>query len=102
MSVYFWIRWLITELLVAAVVCVSLTASAADEDFPTLTKRLQAEKPKFAQRQQALLAERYDLADRPVKGTAMSRGKPVQDGVRGKLPEGMTWEKLAALCPEQV
>ena len=32
----------------------------------------------------------------------MSRGKPVQDGVRVKLPEGMTWEKLAALSPEEV
>jgi len=85
-----------------AVVCFALTASAADEDFPTLTKRLQAEKPKFAKRQQALLAERYDLADRPAKGTAMSGGKPVQDGVRVKLPEGMTWEKLAALSPEEV
>jgi cytochrome c peroxidase len=85
-----------------AVVCFALTAWAADEDFPTLTKRLQAEKPSFAKRQQALLAERYDLADRPAKGTAMSRGKPVQDGVRVKLPAGMTWEKLAALSPEEV
>jgi cytochrome c peroxidase len=86
----------------ATAICIALTASAADEDFPALTKRLQAEKPKFAQRQQALLAERYDLADRPAKGAAMSRGKPVQDGVRVKLPAGMTWEKLAALSPEEV
>ena len=76
--------------------------SAAEEDFTTLVKRLQAEKPKFAKRQQALLAERYDLADRPAKGTAMSRGKPVQDGVRVRLPEGMTWEKLAAMSPEEM
>jgi cytochrome c peroxidase len=85
-----------------AVVCFALTASAADEDFSTLAKRLQAEKPKFAKRQQALLAERYDLADRPARGTAMSRGKPVQDGVRVKLPEGVTWERLAAWSPEEV
>ena len=32
----------------------------------------------------------------------MSRGKPVQDGVRVKLPSGMTWEKLAAVSPEEV
>jgi cytochrome c peroxidase len=86
----------------ALLACGSGTISAADEDFSTLTKRLQTEKPKFAKRQQALLAERYDLADRPAKGTAMSRGKPVQDGVRVKLTEGMTWEKLAALSPEEV
>ena len=72
------------------------------EDFPTLTKRLEMEKPKFAQRQQALLAQRYDLADRPAKGSVMSRGKPIQDGVRVKLPTGVTWEKLAALSPEEI
>jgi cytochrome c peroxidase len=81
---------------------VSVAQTPAIEDFTALTKRLQAEKPKFAQRQQALLAERYDLADRPVKGTTMSRGKPVQEGVRVKLPSGMTWAKLAALSPEEV
>src|ERR1039457_5522536 len=36
----------IAALAAPAVVCFDLTASAADEDFPTLTKRLQAEKPK--------------------------------------------------------
>jgi cytochrome c peroxidase len=102
MSVWSRIRWFLAALPAIAAVCFALTASAADEDFPTLTKRLQAEKPTFAKRQQALLAERYDLADRPAKGTAMSRGKPVQDGVRVKLPEGMTWEKLATLSPEEV
>src|ERR1035438_1750482 len=102
MSVYFWIRWILTELLVAAVVCLSLTATAADEDFSALTKRLEAEKPKFAQRQQALLVERYDLADRPSQPTTMSRGKPVQGGVRVKLPHGMTWEKLATLSPDEI
>ncbi len=102
MSVFSQIRWLLSAVPGAAVVCFALTASATDEDFSTLTKRLQAEKPKFAQRQQALLAARYDLADRPAKSTVMSRGKPVQDGVRVKLPVGMTWEKLAALSPEEV
>src|ERR1700675_1626955 len=102
MSVWCRIRWFLAAFPATAVVCFALTASAADAHSPTLTKRLQAEKPTFAKRQQALLAERYDLADRPAKGTAMSRGKPVQEGVRVKLPEGMTWEKLAALSPEEV
>ena len=96
------VRRFLAVLLATAVAGFALTASAADEDFPTLARRLQAEKAKFAKRQEALLAERYDLADRPAKATAMSRGKPVQDGVRVKLPEGMTWEKLAALSPEEV
>lgn len=96
------IRWSQATLLVTAVACFALTASATDEDFPTLSKRLQAEKSKFAQRQQALLAERYDLTDRPAKDSTMSRGKPVQDGVRVKLPAGMTWEQLANMSPEEV
>ena len=66
MSVLSRIRWFLLALPAAAVACFALTASAADEDFSTLTKRLQAEKPKFAERQQALLAKRYDLADRPA------------------------------------
>jgi cytochrome c peroxidase len=82
--------------------CFTLTASAAEEDFTSLTKHLQSEKPKFAQRQQALLMGRYDLADRPANFTVMSRGKSVQDGVRVKLPHGMTWEKLAALSPDEI
>jgi cytochrome c peroxidase len=102
MSVYFWIRWIITELLVAAVVCLSLTATAADEDFSALTKRMQADKPKFAQRQQALLGDRYDLADRPAKSASMSRGKLLQEGVRVKLAKGLTWEKLAALSVDEI
>ena len=32
----------------------------------------------------------------------MSRGKPVQEGVRVKLPAGTTWEKLAAMSPDEI
>ncbi len=102
MSVWSRIRWFLAVLPAMALVYSAPTASADDEDFDTLTKRLQAEKPKFAKRQQALLEARYDLADRPARATSMSRGKPVQDGVRVKLPEGVTWEKLAMLSPEEI
>jgi len=102
MSVISLTRWFLATLLVTAVACFALTASATDEDFPTLAKRLQAEKSKFAQRQQTLLEERYDLTDRPAKDSTMSRGKPVQEGVRVKLPAGMTWEQLANMLPEEV
>jgi hypothetical protein len=71
-------------------------------DFDALVKRLQSEKPAFAERQKKLLAERYDLSDRPATGVTMSRGKPVQAGVRVKLPGGLTWEQLAAMSPEEI
>ena len=54
------------------------------------------------QRQLDLLNERYDLSDRPAQGVVMSRGKAVQEGVRIKLPNGITWEKLAAMSPEEI
>ncbi len=80
----------------------ALPVSAASEDFAALVTRLQQEKPGFAKRQQTLLAERYDLSDRPAPGVTMSKGKPVQDGVRAKLPKGATWEQLAAVSPEEI
>lgn len=78
-----------------------MISADTEEDFPSLVKRLQTDKPKFAKRQQNLLAERYDLSNRPAKGVAMSRGKSVQEGVRVKLPAGMTWEALSAMSPEE-
>ena len=77
-------------------------ARSADAEFADLVRELQNRKPEFARRQQELLARRYDLADRPAPGVAMSRGKPVQAGVRVRLPDGMTWEKLAVMSPDQI
>jgi cytochrome c peroxidase len=39
---------------------------------------------------------------RPAPGVTMSRGKPVQGGVRVKLPPGVTWDALAQMTPEQI
>ena len=54
------------------------------------------------ERRVPLLAARYELADRPAAGLKMSRGKRVQEGVRAKLPVGVTWDKLAAMSPEDI
>jgi cytochrome c peroxidase len=63
----------------------------------------EAEKPQVMQRQADLLAQRYDLSDRPIPGVMMSGGrKPVQGGVRVKLPPGVTWESLAAMSPDEI
>jgi len=72
------------------------------DDFKTVVARMEAAKPQIMKTHMDLLAERYDLSDRPAKGVTMSRGKPVQEGVRVKLPPGMTWEKLAAMTPEEI
>src|SRR3954471_6335074 len=63
----------------------------------------EAAKPAVAERQQNLLEQRYDLRDDPIGGKMRSGGgKPVQGGVRVKLPAGVTWDDLAAMTPEQI
>src|ERR1700678_1275072 len=72
------------------------------EPFSAIFARLSAEKPEVAREHMALLNERYDLSDRPAAGVTMDRTKPVQEGVRVKLPAGKTWEALADMSPEQI
>ena len=72
------------------------------EDIATIMTRMKAAKQEVMKRQMDLLAARYDLANRPAKDVTMSRGKPLQEGVRAKPPQGMTWEKLQAMSPEEV
>jgi cytochrome c peroxidase len=74
----------------------------ASEDFETVRKRMEAAKPAVQKKHAELLEQRYDLSDRPADGVKMSRGKPVQAGPRAKLPDGWTWEKLAALGPDAI
>jgi cytochrome c peroxidase len=79
-------------------------AAPAEEsdDFKDLVKKMSAEKPKLAKRQQELLEERYDLANKAAKDGKMSKGKAIQAGVRVKLKDGMTWDKLAGMKPADV
>lgn len=70
--------------------------------FDEVRERMVAEKPQIQARHQDLLERRYDLRDRPADAT-MSRGKPIQHGVRVRLPDGVgSWEELAALSPDEI
>ncbi len=63
----------------------------------------EAAKAAVMRRQQSLLNERYDLANRPMSGVMMSGGrKAVQDGVRVKLRGGATWDSLAQMTPDEI
>jgi cytochrome c peroxidase len=70
--------------------------------FADTMAKMKADKPAVMQKHEALLQERYDLKNAPVQGVTMTRGKALQEGVRAKLPQGITWEKLAAMSPAEI
>ncbi|MGH9866806.1 MAG: cytochrome B6 [Candidatus Polarisedimenticolia bacterium] len=74
------------------------------EDFNAVFQRMTREKAQIQQRQKLLLEERYDLSDRPARGVTFSdRPKPIQEGVRAKLPGGLrSWEDLGAMTPDEI
>lgn len=73
------------------------------EDFSVTVQRMAAAKPQIQKQHETLLEDRYDLSDRPAQGVTMSRGKPIQEGVRAKLPAGVkSWQELAAMPPEEI
>ena len=79
----------------------SYSPVVVQEDFASIMSRMSAAKPAIMKRQTSLLEERYDLANRPAPGVTMSRGKPVQGGVRVNL-RGMTWDTLGKKSPEEI
>jgi len=72
------------------------------EDFNTTMERMKAEKPGIMQTHMDLLNERYDLSDNPAEGITMSNGKALQEGIRVKLPEGVTWDMLSGMTPDEI
>jgi cytochrome c peroxidase len=105
----------ITLLCMTAFACAAFsTAHAADKKatsyspvditkpFADTMAKMKADKAAVMKKHEDLLQERYDLKNAPAQGVTMTRGKAVQDGVRAKLPQGMTWEKLAAMSPAEI
>jgi cytochrome c peroxidase len=74
------------------------------DSFETTKAKLEKEKPGANTRFQKLLGDRYDLSDKPIAGvTSSARNKPIQGGVRAKLPKGVkSWQDLAAMSPEDI
>ena len=85
-----------------------LPPSATYRPLPTLPFDVvkandEAEKPRVMQDQQTVLNQRYDLSNNPIPGVTMSGGrKPVQGGVRVKLPAGVSWDTLASTSPDEI
>jgi len=72
------------------------------ETFAATVTKMQAAKADLAKKHEALLRERYDLSDNPAKAATMSRGKPIQGGVRVKLPPNVSWADLAKMTPDEI
>jgi cytochrome c peroxidase len=59
-------------------------------------------KPKVMAAQRQLLESRYILQPRLDPEVKMSRGKPLAVGPTAKLANGVSWESLAAMSPEEI
>jgi cytochrome c peroxidase len=61
-----------------------------------------AAKPKVMATQRMLLESRYRLEPKLDSVAKMSRGKPLVVGPTAKLTEGMDWDTLAAMKPDEI
>ncbi|NNN04898.1 MAG: cytochrome B6 [Elusimicrobia bacterium] len=70
--------------------------------FEAMKEWFSARRGEVDKRQENLLNERYDLSDRPAQDARMSNGKPIQEGVRVRLPPGVTWNDLSKMSPDEI
>jgi cytochrome c peroxidase len=70
--------------------------------FDEVFKSLSDAKPKVMATQQTLLEARYNLQPKRDPVAKMSRGKPLAVGPTAKLPEGTSWDSLAAMSPAEI
>jgi cytochrome c peroxidase len=70
--------------------------------FNEMMEKDKAAKAEIVAKQKALLEERYNLAARAHDAVKMTRGKPIAVGPTARLPEGMTFEQLAAMSADDI
>jgi cytochrome c peroxidase len=77
----------------------------ADKPFTTFDEVMKAEtaaKPKVMADHRKLLEARYTLEPKLDPEAKMARGKPLPVGPTARLKDGLTWEKLAEMSPEEL
>lgn len=79
-----------------------LNAKKPMTTFQEVYQKDVAEKPKVMATQRRLLEMRYNLKPNLSPDVKMTRGKPIAVGPTALLAQGTTWEKLAAMPPEQI
>ncbi|ABA57011.1 cytochrome b6 [Nitrosococcus oceani] len=88
--------------LLAAEQATSYKKVAVEKSFDEVKQQDVADKPNVMKRHKSLLERRYELQDQPSKTVTMSAGKPVQEGIRVKLPQGITWEQLSEMSAQEI
>ena len=77
-------------------------APVNEEDFDAVRQRMSGARAGVEAAHKEVLGRRYDLADKPAAGVTMSRGKPVQGGVRVKLGSGTSFDDLGVMAPAEI
>lgn len=73
-----------------------------DRYFEAIYQTDRQQQPDVMERQKKLLMQRYDLSDNPSDVMMSAGRKTVQQGVRVKLPEGVTWVTLTEMSPAEI
>ena len=73
-----------------------------EEPFETVRARDKAAKAGVMTAHQRLLDERYNLTRRVDENVRLTRGKPIPVGPTAKLKNGVTWEQLGRMTPDQI
>ncbi|MCW3110905.1 MAG: hypothetical protein JWQ09_5411 [Segetibacter sp.] len=73
-----------------------------EEPFDVVMARDKTQKKEIMERQAQLLNERYNLSKNVTTEVTMSRGKPLPVGPTAKLKNGIIWEQLAAMSPDEI
>jgi cytochrome c peroxidase len=70
--------------------------------FDEIFTKESADKANVMKAQLQLLQRRYDLTPKLDPAMKMARGKPLAVGPTARLPQGMTWEQIGALRPDDI
>src|ERR1700682_1310962 len=76
--------------------------SVNEEPFDVVRARDKANKAGVMAAHQRLLEERYNLSRHVDDNVRMTRGKPIPVGPTARLKNGVTWEQLGRMSPDEV
>ncbi len=73
-----------------------------EEPFDVVMKRDKANKPRVMAAAKRLLESRYDLTAHTDPSVKMTHGKPLAVGPTARVKNGVTWEQLGRMSPDEI